>query len=195
MTKLISDWAQVEISKKVQDILQYYIIGEWQSEPHYQHQNPAERRYQDVKWLANTLLDRTGAPPSLWFLALSHACYVLNYTSNASIAHAIPIQILTGSTPDISALLQFDWYEPVYYRQQESSFPSKSNEKLGHFVGISEHVGHALTYKVLTDDSQKIIHWSVLCTATNPSTRNLRVEDPGEPHPYIQSYLDDAIEE
>jgi hypothetical protein len=44
MTKLISDHAQVEISKKVEDILRHYIIGDWQSEPHYQHQNPTERR-------------------------------------------------------------------------------------------------------------------------------------------------------
>ena len=31
--------------------------------------------------------------------------------------------------------------------------PQTSTEQLGHFVGILEHVGHALTYKVLTDDS------------------------------------------
>ena len=36
MFKLISDRAQVEISKKVQDILGNYIIKDWQSEP-YQH--------------------------------------------------------------------------------------------------------------------------------------------------------------
>ena len=48
MTKLISDRAQVEISKKVNDILRHLIIGDWQSEPHKQHQNPAKRHYQDV---------------------------------------------------------------------------------------------------------------------------------------------------
>ena len=39
MTKLISDRAQVEISNKVQDILRNLMIGDWQSEPHQQHQN------------------------------------------------------------------------------------------------------------------------------------------------------------
>ena len=34
MTKLISDRAQVEISKKVQDIFQNYIIQDWQSKPY-----------------------------------------------------------------------------------------------------------------------------------------------------------------
>ena len=56
MTKLISDSAQVEISNKVQDILRNLMISDWQSEPHQQHQNPAERRYQDVKRVTNTLL-------------------------------------------------------------------------------------------------------------------------------------------
>jgi hypothetical protein len=45
-TKLISDRAQVEISAKVKDILHALCICDWQSEPHQQHQNPAERRYQ-----------------------------------------------------------------------------------------------------------------------------------------------------
>ena len=65
MTKLISDRAQVEISQKVQDILRHLIIGDWQSEPHQQHQNFAEWCYQDVKRMANQLLDWSGAPPSL----------------------------------------------------------------------------------------------------------------------------------
>src|SRR5687767_1415670 len=55
MSKLISARAQVEISNKVQDILRKYIIQDWQSKPHHQHQNVAEPHYQDVKRLANTL--------------------------------------------------------------------------------------------------------------------------------------------
>ena len=192
MSKLISDQAQVEISNKVQDILRNYLIKDWQSEPHYQHQNAAERRYQDAKRMANTLLDRTGAPASLWFLALTYVCMILNHTANASIGHAIPMQVLTGVTPDISSLLQFDWYEAVYYKTEESHFPSMSNEKSGRFVGISEHVGHALTFLILTDDTQKIIHQSVVRSANNPDAQNLRA-DPQldtELSQHIQSFID-----
>jgi hypothetical protein len=56
-TKLISDSARVETSKEVHGILRTYVISSWQSEPHQQHQNPAERRYQTVKQLCNTILD------------------------------------------------------------------------------------------------------------------------------------------
>ena len=97
MSKLISDRTQVEISNKVQDILRNYLIKDWQSKPHSQHQNAAERCYQDAKKMANTLLDRAGAPPSLWFLALSYVCMILIHTANASIGHAISMQVLTGS--------------------------------------------------------------------------------------------------
>jgi hypothetical protein len=41
-TKLISDSARVETSKEVCKILSTYGISSWQSEPHQQHQNPAE---------------------------------------------------------------------------------------------------------------------------------------------------------
>ena len=142
--------------------------------------------------MANTLLDRTGAPASLWLLALTHVCLILNHTANASIGNTIPMQVLTGTTPDISSLLQFDFYEPVYYKAEESHFPSMSNEKSGRFVGISEHVGHALTFKILTDDTQKIIHRSVVRSATNPETRNLRADPPldAEPQQHIQSFID-----
>jgi hypothetical protein len=42
-TKLISDSTRVETSKEVHGILRTYGISSWQSEPHQQHQNPAER--------------------------------------------------------------------------------------------------------------------------------------------------------
>ena len=80
---------------------------------------------------------------------------ILSHMANASIKDAIPMQVLTGVNPCISSLLQFNWYEPVYYKMEESHFPSMSNEQSGHFVGISEHVSHALMFLILTDDTQK----------------------------------------
>ena len=49
---------------------------------------------------------------------------------------------LMGSTPDISSLLCFCFWEPVYYRMDDSDFPSEPTEKLRRFVGIFENVGH-----------------------------------------------------
>ena len=127
-----------------------------QSEPYRQNQNPAERRYQDIKRLANTILDRTGAPNDLWLLALRYASFVYNHTAVKSLNWKTPISVLTGITPD-SVLLRFAFYELVYFKNDEPSFPSESPESLGRIAGIAEHVGHALTYKILDPSTNRII--------------------------------------
>jgi hypothetical protein len=78
-----------------------------------------------------------------------------------------------GSTNDISPLLCFHFWEPVYYKLDNSDFPSDSREKSGHFVGISKSVGHAMTFKILTDDTLKVIHQSNVRSALNPHAKNL----------------------
>ena len=194
-TKLVSDSAQTEISKKANDILRSLFIGRWQSEAHQQHQNPAERRYQTVKRTANTLMDRFGSPAFTWLLALMYVCFILNHTAISTLNWRTPLEALTGSTPDISPLLRFHWWEPVYYHLDDSRFPSESPELRGRFVGIAENVGHAMTFKVLTDDTNKVIHRSNIRSAADPFSKNLRV-DPvpadGEAHvpPIIKSPRD-----
>jgi hypothetical protein len=79
----------------------------------------------------------------------------------------------TGSTNDISPLLCFHFWEPVYYKLDDSDFPSD-------FVGISESVGHTMTFKILTDETLKVIHRSNVRSALNPHAKYLRL-DPLEP--------------
>ena len=85
MDKLISDCAQVEIPNRVLSILRDYVIDSWQSEPHYQHQNFAERRFSTLKPLVNTLLNLCGAPAYCWLLAPTFVCFVLNRTAVGSL--------------------------------------------------------------------------------------------------------------
>ena len=92
-TKLISDRAQVEISERVKQVLRPLHISTWQSEPHQQHQNPAEREHQNIKRLCNTILDRSGAPAYTWLLCLMYVCFLLNNTWCESIGD-VPIQFV-----------------------------------------------------------------------------------------------------
>jgi hypothetical protein len=140
--------------------------------------------------MANTIMDRTGLPPQTWLLALMYVCFVLNFTASASLNWRTPMEILTGSTPDISPLLSFRWWEPVFFKLDDASFPSDSRERRWRFVGISEHVGHAMTYMILTDDTQKIIPWSNVQTALDPLSLNKQVDPPSgedyQPPPIIK---------
>ena len=79
MTKLISDYAKVEISNKVQDILRMYHSSSWNSEPYHQKQNPAEGRYCTLKSWTNTIMNRSGSPADCLLLCMIHASYILNH--------------------------------------------------------------------------------------------------------------------
>ena len=61
-----------------------------------------------------------------------------------------------GQKPDISPILSFHFYQKVYYGT-ENAFPSKSKEKVGYFVGFAQNVGDLMTFKILTQDTKKVI--------------------------------------
>jgi hypothetical protein len=101
MSRLLSDHAQVEISARVVGIFRALHIGQWQSEPHQQHQNPCKRCYQTLKTMTNTLLEHPGSPGSTWLLCLMYAAVLLNLTYNWTLC-GIPLQCAEGSTRDKS---------------------------------------------------------------------------------------------
>ena len=175
MKQLQSDYAQCEISNKVVDILRLYNISNWHSEPYHQHQNPAERRYCTIKAWTNTIMNRSGAPANCWLLCLIHVCYLLNHISSAALDGYTPLYKLTGSKPDISALLLFHFYQQVYYSTHDQNFPDNSEEKAGYWVGVAPNVGDALTFKILDAESQKIVNRSSV-RAANPQHPNKRAD-------------------
>ncbi len=62
MDKLGSDRARAETSKKVHDIMRTLFIGDWTSEPHFHHQNFAERMIKELKKFTNWVLNYSDAP-------------------------------------------------------------------------------------------------------------------------------------
>ena len=171
---LLSDNAQEQTSRTVKRILREYGIMAMYTEPHHPNQNPAERRIQDVKKMSNVIMDRTDSPADLWYLSVEYSAYLLNHLANETLDWKTPIEVATGETPDISNLLQFHWYQKVYYYDPKSSYPGPK-EKLGHFVGIAENVGDTLTYKILTSDTREVIHRSVV-RAVESEDKNLRAD-------------------
>ncbi|MCA1807767.1 MAG: hypothetical protein LC687_07965, partial [Actinobacteria bacterium] len=164
MDKLVSDNAKAEISDRVKEILRTFAIDDWQSKPYKGNQNFAERGWRDTKRKVNSLLNLSGADPAAWMLALQYICFVQNHTAVDSLGGRTPTEWLLGYTPDISVLLQFQFWEPVLYAKYDGKFPLDGTELLGQFVGISENVGHSMTYLILTEE-MKIISRAVARTA------------------------------
>jgi hypothetical protein len=117
--------------------------------------------------MTNTLLDRSSSPGCTWLLCVMYVAVLVNLTYNWTLG-GILLQCAEGSTQDISPLLRFYWWEPVYFKVDDAVFPSTSREERGHFVGISTNVGHAMTYKILCDKSLMLLYWS------NPVSQVLR---------------------
>lgn len=173
-----NDCAKAEISKAVQEILRHYKIGQFLTEPEQQNQNPAERRIQDIKNDVNRIMDRTGTPPEFWLLCTLFVVYLANLLSVESLGFLTPTQMACGYIPDVSALLHFRWWEPVYYLDDDGQFPADSKEKSGRWVGVAENVGDALTWWILTDDTKQVIPRSVVRSALDTKQLNLRAMSP-----------------
>ena len=178
MDKLLSDSAKTEISNKVMDILRAYHISNWHSEPYHQNQNPAEWRYRTIKSWTNTVLNRSGAPANCWLLCLIYVCYLLNHIACTALDGKIPLLALTGITPDISIILLFTFYQPVFYATYDQHFPSESEERAGYWVGFGEHCGDAMTHKILDQATQKIFYRSA-ARPKESSTPNHRLAPHG----------------
>ena len=178
MDKLLSDSAKTEISNKVMDILRAYHISNLLSEPYHQNQNPAEWRYRTIKSWTNTVMNRSGAPANCWLLCLIYVCYLLNHIACSALDGNIPSLVLIGITPDISIILLFTFYQPVFYATYDQHFPSESEERAGYWVGFGEHCGDAMTHKILDHDTQKIIYRSAV-RPKKSSTPNHRLAPHG----------------
>ena len=195
MDTLISDGGKYEISKQVTDLLRSLFIQDYHSEPYHQHQNKAENHFGLAKHYTNTVMN-TGCTACCWLLCLQYICVVLNHLASPTLQGICPVQALEGTTPDISFLLHFSFYEPVYYRIDSSepdlNFPSSSNEKKGYWVGFADNQGDSLTWRILTEDTQKIIIRSGVRSALRTTTNQRLASPSGEgttlpfPIPYPQ---------
>ena len=184
MDTLISDGGKYEISKQVTDLLHSLFIQDYQSEPYHQHQNKAENRFGLAKRYTNTVMNTSGCPACCWLLCLQYICVVLNHLASPTLQGICPVQALEGSTPDISFMLHFSFYEPVYYRIDSSepdlNFPSSSNEKKSYWVGFADNQGDSLTWRILTEDTQKIIIRSGIRSALQTTTNQRLASPSGE---------------
>jgi hypothetical protein len=160
MGLLISDGAKAKISTKVIDILRMYRCGNYMSEPKQQHQNFAENQIRTIKDTSNRIMDCFGALGYTWLLCIIYVASLLNHLVNPNLDDLPPLTKMYGVTIDILAFLNFYFYQPVYY-VVDNHWPLESPEKSRRWVGVAHNVGHALTYKILTDDTKKIIyHWA-----------------------------------
>ena len=112
---------------------------------------------------------------------MSYVCYLLNHISCQSLKGQIALTKLHGVTTGISITMMYNFSQSVYYASHNQSFPSTSEEKHAFWVGFGEHVGDAITHKLLDSTSNKILYRSVVCPADDIHPNKCLLTDLGEP--------------
>ena len=198
MDKLTSDHDSNLMSRRVLDILRALCIDDWQSEPQYQHQNFAEHAWKHLKRNVNWIMNWRNVDAHGWLLCLMWVADVMNHTAERSLGWRPPLEVLTGQTVDISILLCFMFWDVVYFTRYENDKyqgqigSESSSEVRGRFVGFSWSVGHALTFKVLSDESKRVLSRSrIRLASTGENNLKLDIKSGALPsYVYVKSKRD-----
>ena len=184
MDTLISDGGNYDISKGVTDLLHSFFTQDYQSESYHQDQTKTETCFGPAKRCTNTAMNTSGYLACCWLLCLQYIFVVLHHLASPTLQGIYPGQALQGTTPDISFMLHSSFYESVYYRIDSSepdfNFPSSSNDNKGYWAGFAANQGDSLTWRTLTEDTQRIIICSGIQSALSTTTNQCLASPSGE---------------
>ena len=184
MDTLISDGGNYGISKGVTDLLHSLFIQDYQSESYHQDQTKTETCFGPAKRCTNTAMNTSGYLACCWLLCLQYIFVVLHHLASPTLQGIYPGQALQGTTPDISFMLHSSFCESVYYRIDSSepdfNFPSSSNDNKGYWAGFAANQGDSLTWRTLTEDTQRIIICSGIQSALSTTTNQCLASPSGE---------------
>ena len=188
---IFSDNAKAELYGRARDIQRMYCIDDAQSEPEYQHQNPAERKIQDVKRTMNNIMDRMGTPKGWWLLAAIFTLQLFLVIPNAN--GEIPNTVVTGRPTDISKFTHFHFWQEVFVESHKDG----QKEELARWCFPADDVGDELTYWVLLNETEQLVPRSNVRPATDPLYPNLRkrpteTQDSRPSRPTVETVHDDA---
>ena len=133
-----------EMKKKM---IKYEIHNTW-AESYSPWQNSAEDSIRVIKSWARYFMQLKNTPLRLCDHAMLYATELRNITVPKHVRNEgrTPFEIMHGYTPDISEYATFEWYEPVWYWDPVNI----QKQKLGRWLGVSNHIGTGHVYKILT---------------------------------------------
>jgi len=87
--------------------------------------NRAEGGICELKRHAHRKMTAKHVPERLWDFCCQWSCEIKNKTASSLYAldDRTPHEATLGDTPDISSLIPFDFYDPIWYYNETTSFP------------------------------------------------------------------------
>lgn len=123
------------------------------TEPYSPWSNQAELAIRELKKSTRRKMVASGAPKRLWDDCLELEAEIISHTAHFGYAlqGQTPQTLVTGQTPDISAIAEFGWYQWVLWYDEKATFPDSRNV-LGRYLGPARDIGTAMTAKLLKDN-------------------------------------------
>ena len=120
----------------------------------------AELEIDQIKRRWKDLMIRKKVPARLWDYALVWISEIVSHLARGK--DGLPgMEQITGSTVDISELLDFDFYDLIWYHENDKTDMTTESVKLGRWLGVSHRVGSDMCYWILTKAGKVISTTSV----------------------------------
>jgi hypothetical protein len=159
---LHSDDAPELMHGQLKQICKEYDINTTYTEPYSPWQNRAEGSIRELKRHIYRMMTSKGVPQRLWDFCAKWVCKVRKKTvGNIPVLEdRTPYEAMLGDTPEISSLIPFDFYDPIWYFDETSSFP-EPKRKTGRWIGEAQDFGQAMCYWIISETGKPIVRSTV----------------------------------
>ncbi len=114
-------------------------------------QNKAETSIRELKRSTRRQIRRANAPRRFWSYAAKW-CAALRRLTALDIPELdgrTPSERVTGSTPNITPYIMFDWYQNVYFHMPINDFPHQKRV-MGKLIGVADNCTDELAFVVIS---------------------------------------------
>ena len=159
---MIMDGAREQVMGEFRKKCRQASLHVRQTEPHTPFSNAAESAIRELKKGVARQMVRAKAPKVLWDHCVEREALIRSNTAHPiyELNGQVPETLVSGETPDITTIAEFQWYEWVKFRDTAISFPDDPII-LGRDLGPAIDIGPAYTRKVLKANGQVIYRSTV----------------------------------
>ena len=126
-TEMHTDGSKEQSLGRWKKICQKHSIYRTWNEPHYPWQNLAEKAGGIIKSRSRDMMRRTTTPIVIWDYCIEYNADLRTMTAsnNIDLSGRTPYEKIMGYTPDISDLVEFEWYQWTWYNDPASQEQTK----------------------------------------------------------------------
>jgi hypothetical protein len=175
-SRLFTDNSGEETGGEWETVCRKHLIPQGYTEPHTPWQNKAEIEIGEEKAHYLRIVHRAQDPEAPWDHGFEHTDEIRQNLARKNLGWRTPFEVFTVDTPDVSDLLDFGYYDLVWYWDQTSARFLTDPRQLGRWLGRDHAHGPAMCYKILKPNGHWIVH-SLRTPLSESDKRDATVND------------------